>query len=258
MLMRTDLEAEAIRIPIKGVAEDDGRSFWNRYYLERFHAMATRLLCFQKLNEQIFSRVEVNPDAEVLELGCGSGRNIPLILEAMGLSRGRGKVWAIDFNWPALELANENLGDPENVVFKQDNIRQLSFKDGAFDALFDIFAGTYLPLKGWKLGVKEAFRVLKPGAYGYFLYFIHGKKFGDCFRSQVPAELFHNPVGLFWALHLKLVRGLNIWDKFIEKGEVIYPSKDEFVALIESNGGAVEIVERAFLGACMFVKTKKI
>ena len=219
--------------------------------------MATRLLCFQRLNEQIFSQVEPNPDAEVLELGCGSGRNIPLIVKAMG--SGKGKVWAIDFNFPALELANENLGDPPNVIFKKDNMRHLSFKDNTFDCLFDIFAGTYLPLRGWQLGIKEAFRVMRPGAHGYFLYFIHGKRFSSCFTlRQKLRETIHNPLGVFWALHLKLVRGLNVWDKFIEKGEVVYPKEDEFVSLIEDSGGAVEVMKRAFLGVCMFVKAKKL
>lgn len=257
MLMRTDLEAGVLRIPIKGVTEDEGRSFWNRYYLERFHRMATRLKCFENLNRQIFSRVETNPNAEVLELGCGSGRNIPLILDAMGLDKGRGKVWAIDFNFPALELANENLGDPPNIIFKQDNIRQLSFRGEVFDAVFDIFAGTYLPLKGWELGVKEAFRVLKTGGYGYFLYWEHGKNFGKCIRGQIIRELIHNPVGLFWGLHLKLVQGLNIWDKFVEGGGVVYPTIEELLGLIKENGGRVDIVEKALMDTCIFIKAKK-
>lgn len=257
MLLRTDVSAEAIRIPIKGVTEDEGRSFWSRYYLERYHAMATRLKCFQDLNRQIFSHVEANPNAEVLELGCGSGRNIPLIIESMGINNEQGKVWAIDFNFSSLELANETLGDPSNVIFKKDNIRHLSFKDEVFDAVFDIFAGTYLPLKGWEIGIKEAFRVLKTGGYGYFFYWEHGKNFSKCIRGHILGELFHNPIGLFWSLHLKLFRGLNVWDEFVEKGEVVYPKIDELIAIINTNGGRVEVVEKALFNTCVFIKAKK-
>lgn len=256
MLLTTDTRVEAFdRIfPVK---EDDGRSFWSRNYLERYHAMATRLKCFRDLNRQIFSQVVRNPNAIALEQGCGSGRNIPNIINALGLKAGNGKLFAIDFNMTSLTLANEKLGDPKNVLFKQENMRQLSFNTGMFDATFDIFAGTYMPGKSWTLGVAETFRVMKSGGFGYFLYFVHGKKFASCFRSQVPIELFTHPIGLFWALHLKLIQGLNLWDKFLESGEVVYPEFDEFIALAEKCGGEIKVAEKAFLGACIFVKAKK-
>lgn len=239
------------------VEKDEGKSFWSPDYLRRYHAMATRLKCFKDLNKQIYSQVIPNPNAEVLELGCGSGRNIPLIIKSMGLDKGNGRIHAIDFNYSSLKLANEYLGNPPNVFFKEGNMRQLDFDSNIFDSIFDIFAGTYLPHKGWIQGIKEAFRVMKPGGHGHFLYFVHGKKFSHCFRSQVPIELVHNPVGFYWAFHLKLIRGMNVWDKFIEKGDVVYPKFDEFTSIIDANGAVVEIAQKAFLGTCIFVRAKK-
>lgn len=265
MLLSTNVMTDVADIApsrILGVTEDGGVSFWNRSYLERYHAMATRMGCFKQLNRQIFSLVDSNPDALALELGCGSGRNIPSIAKALAINIGDGnghdgKIYAIDFSLEALKLANENLGDPSNVLFKKDNIKQLSFDSNEFDVLFDIFAGCYAPSKGWRTGLKEAFRVLKPGGSGYFLYFLHGMNFGECFKRRALIELVTHPIGLFWAIHLKLVRGLNIWDKFIERGEIVYPTARELVDVVSDAGGKIEIAERAFLGTCLLVKARK-
>lgn len=253
----TEMEEILAKTGIVEVAKDDGESFWNRYYLERFHKMATRLRCFRQLDKRIFSQVIQVLEAQILEMGCGSGRNVANILKHMRVSENGGKIYAIDISHDSLNLAREELGNPENVVFQKDNMRRLSFEDNKFDAVFDVFAGCYMPHRGWQLGVKEAFRVMRSGGYGYFLYFVHDKKFASCFRSQVPIEFALHPVGLFWALHLKLIRGLNVWDKFIEKGDVIYPTHDEFVELVEQNGGLIKVAEKTFLDACVFVKAQK-
>jgi len=210
------------------------------------------------MNEQIFSHIVPDSKAIVLEQGCGVGRNIPLILDSMGIDElSGGKVHAVDFSHEALDLAKEKLSNPVNVVFHKGNMSQLSFADETFNAVFDIFAGTYMPIKGWKLGVIETFRVMKPGGRAYFLYFIHGRNFGSLFKKQVIDEFFHNPAGLYWAMHLKLVRGLNVWDKFIANGDVVYPEWEELLDIIKFSGGIVEVAEESFLGACIFVRAIK-
>ncbi len=237
--------------------EDEGRSFWNRYYLERFHKMSTRLKVFQELDQQIYGRIPLMPNAVALEFGCGSGRGAAKVAQTLGISQGNGQLYAVDFSQEALELSNENLGDPQNILFKREDLRALSFEDESFDFVFDVFAATYMPFRGWQHAIGEAFRMLKPGGQGYFLYWKKGSDFGKCFRSQILVELFHNPLGLFWALHLKLVKGLNLWDSFIESGDVIYPEPEELVSEIEANGGSVEVEEDAFLNTCVFVKAVK-
>lgn len=239
------------------VRRDQGKSFWNRHYLERFHKMATRLKCFDDLNKQIYRHVEPNPDGTILEMGCGSGRNIPHIIKALDLQKGVGKIYAVDYTRSALEVTRKHLGNAKNVVFKRDNLRNLSFEADRMDAVFDIFAGCYIPSKGWETAIKEAFRVMKPGGIGYFLYFIHRKRFVSCFRSQVPVELFLHPVGVFWAFHLKFIDGLNVWDKHIERGDVVYPGWHEFSGLVKTHGGIIEVAEKAFLTTCIFVKARK-
>jgi len=242
---------------IKDVEEDRGESFWNQDYLNRFERMSENLEVFKNLNEHLREVVIPNPEATVLELGCGYGRNMPVLRKGLNLN-GKGEIHGIDFSQDALELAREKFAKTENINFHQQDICNLGFPPSHFDALFDIFAGCYIPNKGWKEGLKESFRVLKPGSRGYFLYFIHGKKFSSCFKSQVPVELIHHPIGLFWALHLKLFKGLNLWDKFIERGEVVYPEWNEFIQEIQEAGGKVEVAEKAFLDTCILLRAQKL
>lgn len=258
-MLLTPKDTSNIRFPgeLKDVKEDGGISFWNQDYLERFHKMTTRLKCFQDLDQQIFRRVPEDKDAEVLEMCSGSGRNAQLLFDRMNIKNGSGHIWAVDFSLQALVLANKKLGDPERIIFKEEDVKNMHFKDNSFDYVFDIFGSTYIPNKEWKAAIEEVFRVLKPGGYAYFLYWLHGSDFGKCFRSQILTEFLNNPMGLYWALHLKVKRGLNLWDQYVKKGDVVYPTERELTEAVKDSGGNILGVEKAFLNTCSFVWAKK-
>ncbi len=209
---------------LKNVEEDGGRSFWNRDYLKRFHKMASRLERFKKVNLQILIRVPQDENAKVLDMCCGSGRNTQLVFDKMNLENGNGRMWAVDFSPQALMLANQLLGNPERILFKDEDVRQMCFADNVFNYVFDIWGSTHIPNQEWKTAIKEAFRVLKPGGYVYFLYWLQGSNFGKCFRSQI---------------------------------NVVYPKSQELLEAIKNSGGNVLDAEKAFSNMCLLVWSKK-
>lgn len=50
-------------------------------------------------------------------------------------------IFLIIYTRSALEVARKHLGNAKNIVFKRDNMGNLSFKDNRVDSVFDIFAG---------------------------------------------------------------------------------------------------------------------
>jgi len=94
----------------------------------------------------------------ILDAGCGSGYSTGLILKEFSPS----KLVAFDFMPEQIELAKKR---KLPVDFFVGDVTQMELESGAFDAVF-IF-GILHHVPGWKKGLKEVARVLKPD--GVFL-----------------------------------------------------------------------------------------
>jgi ubiquinone/menaquinone biosynthesis C-methylase UbiE len=97
-----------------------------------------------------------------LELGCGRGVGVEIILDMFGASR----VDAFDLDRRMLSLAQRRLAHRRACVHLwQASATAIPVQDAAYDAVFD-FAVIH-HIVAWRRAVAEVFRVLRPGGRFY-------------------------------------------------------------------------------------------
>lgn len=131
-------------------------------------------------------------DLKVLDLGCGTGRDVYIISKLVGEN---GFVTGVDMTDEQLNTAKKHIDyqmkqfefSKTNVEFKKgyiEDLKALNIKDESIDLVVSNCVLNLSPTK--KTVFEEIFRVLKPGGELYF---------SDIFSaSRIPAELFNDPV----------------------------------------------------------------
>jgi len=111
--------------------------------------------------ERLGGRVEAG---RVLEIGCGGGAGVRLIIERFGAA----EVQAIDMDSSMIDRARFRLSSypHSRVHLSVGDARSLEAGDQTFDAVFD-FGAIHLEPQ-WAQAVAEIARVLKPGGRYYF------------------------------------------------------------------------------------------
>jgi ubiquinone/menaquinone biosynthesis C-methylase UbiE len=111
--------------------------------------------------ERLGGRVD---GGRVLEVGCGRGVGVQIILERFGAA----SVTAIDLDPRMVERARRRLADYDStrVQLSVGDVTSIQAWDATFDAVFD-FGAIHLELD-WRKGISEVRRVLKPGGKFYF------------------------------------------------------------------------------------------
>jgi ubiquinone/menaquinone biosynthesis C-methylase UbiE len=100
----------------------------------------------------------------VLEIGCGRGTGVEVILQQFGAAH----VSGIDLDPLQIERAQKRLQGKHDGCFTliQGHAEQLPFADQSFDAVFDFGALHHVP--DWQRAISEIRRVLKPGGTFFF------------------------------------------------------------------------------------------
>lgn len=101
----------------------------------------------------------LRPGERVLDVGCGSGRLVPLILEAVGSGA---SLVELDFAPGMVEQARRKTDDPR-VTFQVGDAHDLPFPDGDFDRVIALALLPHLDDPG--MALREFRRVLKPGGW---------------------------------------------------------------------------------------------
>jgi 2-polyprenyl-3-methyl-5-hydroxy-6-metoxy-1,4-benzoquinol methylase len=107
-----------------------------------------------------FTAVEIEPGAQVLDIGCGAG--VDTILAAM-MAGDNGKAVGIDLTGEMIEMAKKNKEavGVDNVEFIQTAAEKLDFPEEHFDVIISNGVFNLIPDKRGVL--KAAYRLLKPG-----------------------------------------------------------------------------------------------
>lgn len=98
------------------------------------------------------------PGAAALEVGCGRGVGVELVLDRFGAAR----VDAFDLDPKMVSLARERLARRgERVRLWVGDATRIPAPDASYDAVFDFGIVHHVP--DWRAALREIHRVLKPG-----------------------------------------------------------------------------------------------
>ena len=123
----------------------------------RLFVQRQETLFFKKLRE-------MEPDASCLEIGCGRGAAVELIIKAFGPRR----IHASDIDPGMIRMAvlKEVPRHKGRVLHLVADAQYLPYPDRCMDAVFNY--GIIHHLENWRLGISEVARVLKKGGGFYF------------------------------------------------------------------------------------------
>jgi ubiquinone/menaquinone biosynthesis C-methylase UbiE len=100
----------------------------------------------------------------VLEVGCGRGVGLPLILKTFHAAIAVG----IDLDPEQIERARKRMSNKKTgrIMLEVGSVTKLPFADASFDAAFDFGILHHVP--AWQTGIAEIYRVLRPGGKFFF------------------------------------------------------------------------------------------
>ena len=140
----------------------------------------------QYLNAEVKHVLQhVKPSDWILELGCGYGRILPMIIKKVE------KVFGIDTSFDSLLLGKELLSNTENYRLVCMDAIRLAFPANVFDTVVCIQNGISAFHVNQRKLIEESIRVAKPG--GTVLFSSYSEKFWndrlEWFRRQSEAGL---------------------------------------------------------------------
>jgi SAM-dependent methyltransferase len=109
------------------------------------------------VGEQAIERMQVGPDARVLDVGCGSGWATRLLVKYAA----SGSVIGIDISDEMIRVARESSQSFSNITFEVASAEQLPFKDNEFTHAFSMESLYYY--RNIPRALKEIHRVVQPG-----------------------------------------------------------------------------------------------
>ena len=116
-------------------------------------------LRMQAYRSEVVNRLDLKPGDTVLELGCGTGLNFPLILEKVGQ---QGKIIGIDIAPGMLEMADQKArkNDWSNIELIESDLTLFDFPAGV-DAILSTGVFGYIP--EYDQIIEKAYNALSSG-----------------------------------------------------------------------------------------------
>ncbi len=118
---------------------------------------------YQTLHKRLLEYVDLPTKANVLDLGCGTGRLLERLASQFPELRGTG----IDLSPEMLRVARQKNGHRPRLIYVEGKAESLPFADGQFDAVFNTIS--FLHYLEPQQVLHEVARVLAPGGRFYLV-----------------------------------------------------------------------------------------
>jgi len=143
-----------------------------------------RVIIQRLIIKWIKSVTRIEPQARILEIGCGRGAGACLIQAEFHPSR----LHAFDLDYGMILLARRYLKPAlrDKISLYVGDAQRLPYRDGVLDAVFGFGVLHHLP--DWRGGVREIARVLKPGG----IYFLE-EYYPQLYQNYLARRIFLHP-----------------------------------------------------------------
>lgn len=130
---------------------------------------------YQAVHKRLLEYVDLPQTANILDLGCGTGRLLNRLVTQFPHLRGTG----LDLSASMLRIARRQKYPGSRLIFIQGNAESLPFADGQFDAVFNTLSFLHYPKP--KQVFSEVSRILHPGGHFYLV--------DPTFRKQTASDV---------------------------------------------------------------------
>ncbi len=142
---------------------DAARLMDQQYRYQRYIYNASRKY-YLLGRDALLQEIDVQPDETVLEIGCGTARN----LRRMAYRSPHGKFYGVDASALMLEMAEEHLLGTvydQRIWLKQGLAEHICPADFGLEQAFDHIVLSYVlsMIPGWQAALTQALAILKPG-----------------------------------------------------------------------------------------------
>ncbi|MBD2386485.1 class I SAM-dependent methyltransferase [Cylindrospermum sp. FACHB-282] len=143
---------------------------------------------YQAIHKRLLSQVELPPQANVLDLGCGTGRLLDRLATQFPELRGTG----LDLSPQMLRVARQSNRHHPRLIYLEGNAESLPFAEGQFDAVFNSISFLHYPEPQQVLN--EVARVLSPGGRFYLVDITTKSETASQLIANSPARIrFYSP-----------------------------------------------------------------
>jgi ubiquinone/menaquinone biosynthesis C-methylase UbiE len=138
---------------------------------------------YQAIHKRLLTKVELSPHANILDLGCGTGR----LLDRLATHFPEITATGLDLSPQMLRVARQNNRHRPRLIYLEGNAENLPFAEEQFDAVFNTISFLHYPQPDEVL--KEVARVLSPGGKFYLV--------DITFNNSSPCQITpHSPTGI--------------------------------------------------------------
>jgi ubiquinone/menaquinone biosynthesis C-methylase UbiE len=153
-----------------------------------FYDCPLTTIVYRAVHERLLAAIHLPERANVLDLGCGTGRLLDRLAASQPDLRGIG----LDFSEVMLRQARRTSRHRTQLIFVSGAVAPLRFADEQFDAVFSTFSFMHYPEP--ESAIAEIRRVLRPGGRFYWVEATSGESTGVRYVAATPGGLrLHSP-----------------------------------------------------------------
>lgn len=159
-------------------------------------------MAFKKRVQTIFDWINPQDDDLILDCACGRGFYLNMLRYVS-----KCRLIGLELDWPVIQKAQRNVGHLPDLLLTNANIYQLPYADDTFDGV--ILSEILEHVDRDVDGLKEVFRVLKPGGVVAVTvpnanYPFWWDPINHTLENVFHTHIQHGPLAGIWANHVRL------------------------------------------------------